>query len=117
GVAEAQFLLGEMYKHGRGGILKNESLAEGWYRQAAQRGHVQAQYTLARHYRDTRRSDEALDWYVRAAENGHAEAQYQAGFTYMKQNEEAKAIQWWRKAAAQGHNKAQKALERIDSRQ
>jgi tetratricopeptide (TPR) repeat protein len=116
GVAEAQFLLGEMYKHGRG-VRTDEATAEGWYLKAAQQDHTQAQYTLARHYRDTRRSDEALRWYEAAAENGHAEAQYQAGFTYMKQNEEAKAIQWWRKAAAQGHDRATKALDRIDSRQ
>lgn len=116
GVAESQLLLGEMYKHGRG-VPTNESTAEDWYLKAARQGYTQAQYTLARHYRDTRRSEEALRWYVAAAENGHAEAQYQAGFTFMKQNEENKAIQWWRKAAAQGHEKAQKALARIDSRE
>jgi hypothetical protein len=115
GIAEAQFFLGEMHAHGRG-VRKNESQAEGFYLKAATQGHTQAQYTLARHYIDTGRSDKALPWYVAAAERGHAEAQYQAGFTFMKQGDDAKAVHWWKKAATQGHDKAKKAMARRASR-
>ena len=50
-----------------------------WFRRAAERGHMQAQYLLAhclQHGRGVRSDEqEAMQWYMHAAEQGHAASQ------------------------------------------
>ena len=45
GEARAQYMLGEMYEHGRG-VPKGNAAAMKWYRMAAERGHAKSQYKL-----------------------------------------------------------------------
>ena len=45
GEARAQYMLGEMYEHGRG-VPKGDATAMKWYRMAAEHGHAKSQYKL-----------------------------------------------------------------------
>ena len=45
GEARAQYMLGEMYEHGRG-VGKGNAAAVKWYRMAAEQGHAKSQYRL-----------------------------------------------------------------------
>ena len=46
GYADAQYILGEMYSKGRGGLRRNTRKAREWYRKAAAQGHAGAKKAL-----------------------------------------------------------------------
>ena len=85
--------------------------AVGWFRLAAEMGHVTAQIKLGDSYFYGRgvpkNEDEVMKWYSRAAEQGDAIAQFKLGWCYYEGTQIAKddteAIRWWEKARAQGH--------------
>jgi TPR repeat protein len=78
GDAKAQYHLALMFDTGRGvPLIPTE--AERWYRAAAEQGHPNACYYLARMYEiETSgiptNDEEALKWYKKAAELGHKQA-------------------------------------------
>ncbi len=89
--------------------------------QAAQQGHSQSQFRLAKMYYDGKGVDnnnysaEAATWYRKAAEQGHMESQYFLGALYFVGSggvtqSFSKAKQWYKKAAKQGHIIAQLSL-------
>ncbi len=89
-------------------------------RAQAEKGNVEAQFSLAQAY--DRGRDVAIDkveavrWYMRAAEQGDAFSQFFLGNnswngTGMPKSEQA-AVQWWQRAAAQGFAPAQSSLGR-----
>ncbi|MDH5230550.1 MAG: ankyrin repeat domain-containing protein [Gammaproteobacteria bacterium] len=88
----------------------------------ASAGNANAQYFLARLYRNGRgvekNLERAFDWFLKAAEQGHARAQYNVGFMYQlgkgraKDLEEAK--RWYQKAAEQGDSVAQTKLKQLN---
>jgi len=45
GDSEAQYLLANLYRNGKG-IERDDSIAAGWYQKSAEAGNVQAQYNL-----------------------------------------------------------------------
>ena len=45
GIAQAQYILGTMFYHGRG-VAQSDEEAARWYHKAADQGHVQAQHEL-----------------------------------------------------------------------
>ena len=100
GEARAQYMLGEMYEHGRG-VPKGNAAAMKWYRMAAERGHAKSQYNLGvMHERgmdlpSTQSSGdvlgEALGVSVAPAHTAH-----RLGLSY------AAAAKWYRMAANQG---------------
>ncbi len=86
GCAEAQALLAEMYRYGNG-VERDLQEALKWYKAAAEKGEMDAQYCLADMYyfgRDGVEKDlqEALKWYRAAAESGNRSAIYTLGHMY-----------------------------------
>jgi hypothetical protein len=110
-----QYVVGEFYEVGWGGVAQDDAEAVRLYRLAAEQGHAEAQFNLAYlfNYGEGVAQDkaEAIRWYRLAAEQGHAEAQFNLGcmFEYGQgvAQDKAEAIRWYRLAAAQGHAEAQ----------
>lgn len=77
GLADAQYVLGEMYQNGDG-VARDAGQAAAWYRRAALQGHGDAAFALGMLYRYgigiARDPVEAYAWFTRAAEAGNAEA-------------------------------------------
>lgn len=89
------------------------------FRQAAELGHAEAQFRLARMYYDSegvlqRDSAQAAQWYQKAAEQGHAAAQYFLGALYFVGSgvpqDFTMAEKWYLKAATQNQTDAQLSL-------
>lgn len=83
GNSAAQVLLGDLHMNGEG-VLHNYSMAESWYRLAADAGNAEGQYKLALMY------------------------QYRLGLPL----DHRQAREWFMKAAALGHRKARETLEK-----
>lgn len=77
GLADAQFVLGQMYQNGEG-VARDAGRAAPWYRRAALQGHAGAAFALGMLYRYgigvARDPVEAYAWFTRAAEAGNGEA-------------------------------------------
>jgi hypothetical protein len=120
GFAAAEFVLGSMYRRGRG-VSQSSSLAVEWYRKAAMKGLALAQYFLGMQYVRglgvEKNYSLAAEWHRRAAEQGLAISQNRLGLLYSKGNGVEKsytfAVDWYRKAAIQGHSMAQFSLGSI----
>jgi Caspase domain/Sel1 repeat len=110
GYAAAQTNLGVMYANGLG-VARDKAQAVGWYRKAAEQGHVGAQFELAEWYSQDPR---ITRWWRKAAEQGYAPAQDVLGMRYAEgfgvTQDGAEAMRWLRKAAEQGEDGAQSAL-------
>jgi TPR repeat protein len=112
--AEAQFMLGWMYSHGKG-VDKDLQKAVYWYSKSAEQDHSHAQYNLAEMYIGGEGVqidyEEAVKWLKRASELGASRAQsklgtaYQNGFGVNKNYD--KAIYWYTKSAEKGYAIAQ----------
>jgi uncharacterized protein len=78
GDADAQFNLGQAYKLGRG-VKADLNVASDWYRQAAEKGHLQAadSYGHLLHYQG--KIADALPYLQASAERGEPRAQYLLG--------------------------------------
>jgi len=113
----------EMYQSALGFYNKNFFIqARQDFLKAAQQGHAQAQFRLAKMFYDGKGVDdnnnystEAATWYRKAAEQGHIESQYFLGALYFVgsggvDQSFSKAKQWYSKAATQGHVIAQLSL-------
>ncbi len=118
GNARAQFGMGVIYEEGGGGVVRDFTQAALWYREAANRGLVDAQFNLGNLYRrghgvtqDPRR---AVAWYLKAATQGMAAAQYNLALGYETGSGAAQnytvAAKWYRMAADQGDVDAQIGL-------
>jgi TPR repeat protein len=92
--------------------------AAGWYLKAAERGHVEAQTSLAIMYSEGQGVGfdplEAARWFRRAADAGNARAQYSLGLLYHQgdgvQRDFGEAIYWYESAARQGNANAMNNL-------
>lgn len=92
-------------------------------KQAAEKGHAEAQYQLGNLYYmgngTVKSAEEAVKWYRKAAEAGNKDSQWRLGYCYQfgdgvhKSLEEAK--RWYQKAADQGGAAAKDALKRIEA--
>lgn len=127
GYAPAQYQLGQMHRHGNGGLTKNEAEAIKWSRLAADQGYLPAiDYLALAHLQGGDVTEkEVLDRLAAAAEKGEAEArawldimarikalspeaekgsaeaQFELGRIYRQKRALAKALEWFRLAAAQ----------------
>jgi len=118
GDAEAQLALGDLYKEGGEGIVKDLVTAVEWYTKAAEQGIASAQYNLGRMYYNGEGVAEdklkAVELYTKAAEQGDADAQFNLGVMYYNGDgvaeDKLKAVEWYTKAAEQGDAYAQFAL-------
>ena len=114
GDANAQFSVGQSYLSGndRDGNLAAVDPATGlrWFRRAAERGNVPAQYKLATLYElghgTPRDFAEAETWYERAASRGHVRAMHNLAVLSTSQNGKSSnyltAARWFTEAAAYG---------------
>lgn len=90
----------------------NEEVAVELWREAANKGHVKAQYMLGCCYDRgigvPQSLEDALLWYHSAAENGLADAQLVLGIYYENKEDPSyeEAVEWYAKAAKQGHTQA-----------
>jgi hypothetical protein len=118
GLVEARYLVGRMHALGLG-VDKDLSEARRWidgvvnfYRAAAMRDQVNAQYHIGEIYLDTIGVDwqEAYKWTARAALKGHSGAQYNLSKLYFSRRGESinpDALYWLRVAAKGGNRDAQ----------
>jgi hypothetical protein len=121
GHAAAQFMMGEMYRCGKG-LAQDDAKAVEWFRASAEQGHADAQYNLGWMYEKglgvTKDDVKAAEWFRKAAkryrasaEQGHADAQYHLGLMYKNgrgvAQDYAKAVEWLSVSAEQGHAAAQ----------
>ena len=117
GDAEAQFLLGLMYREARG-VAQDFAQSVGWLRRAADLGHREAQFYLARAYREhlgvAADDAEAARLLHAAAEQDHAEAAFTLGLMHRRGQGVAKddleAARWYLVAAGLGHGEARFTL-------
>ena len=88
------------------------------FKNAAERGNVEAQYELGYCYYwgegVEENKIEAVKWYRKAAEQGNVHAQNDLGVCYANgegvEEDKAEAVKWYRKAAEQGYSDAQDNL-------
>ena len=83
---ETQFAIGNKYYNGEG-VARDYSEAVKWFRRAADKGNIDAQFQLGLMYETGKGvSDysEALNWYRLAANQGNSDAQYNLGHMYAR---------------------------------
>ncbi len=113
--AEKQFATAEQYYLGQG-IQRDLASAVEWYRKAADKGHVQAQYSLGLAYADgagvSRNEVEGLRWLRRAAIQGVEDAQFNLslGLIFGPDPDPNGALQWIKKLADKNYEPAFQVL-------
>ena len=116
GPASTACLLGRLWRDGLG-VIPNDEKAEMWFRRAAEMGHSDAQYALAKLLQEQDRISEAIPWYEQAAEGGNQFASYQLGKLYLAgesvPKDALKAINHLTDAAEQGCSQAQYILGKL----
>ncbi|KAF9294111.1 hypothetical protein BGZ88_004431 [Linnemannia elongata] len=114
GYKDAQVILGDMYKEGKG-VLQDSEQAMLWYLKAANQGSALAQFNVGYIYDHghgvPQDYEKAMTWYRKAADQGHAISQCSIGFLFnlgqgVPQDYE-QAMFWFLKAANQGDALAQ----------
>ena len=112
GTAVDFYHLGLMFELGVS-VEKSARQARIWFKKAADAGHADAQFAMARSYEPSER-DAAVGWYRKAAALGHADAQFALAQLYQRglgvDQDRLMAVNWYARAAAQGHATAQYAL-------
>jgi TPR repeat protein len=113
GIADAYVAIAEMYDKGVD-LPADSQRAATWYRKAAEKGHGEAQLTLAARAMKESHYDEALKWFELASKNGRSGGTYGLGYLYehgmgVKENSNA-AIKYYRDATLGGNRAALHAL-------
>lgn len=118
GNAEAQNMLGYMYRYGQG-VPQDFDQARQWYRLAADQGDARAQNNLGAMYRQglgiPKNYEEALRWFRRAAEQGNGGAQNHLGLMYFEGEGVAKdVIQAYKWAYLSAQQEVEPAVLAVD---
>jgi TPR repeat protein len=110
--ADDQHKLGESFLLGTG--IRDPVQAVRWFRKAADQGHLEATFSLARLYEDGRGVErnvtEMERLYIYAAEQGHVRSMYFLGYLYQfddGRRDFSKAVHWFRQAAERNDSSAQ----------
>lgn len=110
---DAQYLLGYRYEMGIK-VKRSHTSAIKWYKNAARKKHLDAQYRLGMLYFTQKKYAKARYWLAKRAKTGHADAQYYYAHTYRyalgTKEKTSTARKWYTKSAKQGHAKAQYEL-------
>jgi TPR repeat protein len=114
-----QYMLGELYHLGRGGVAQDDAQAVTLYRLAAAQNLDWAQCSLGFMYYygwDVAKDDaEALRWYQLAVAQGHPEALFSVAncheYGFGVPANKAEAIRWYRRAQAAGCSHATSVLK------
>jgi len=113
GDLKAQVLLGGLYGAGTG-VPKNRARAVELWRDAAERGSVEAQVALGRLFRDEYAFDEARYWLAQAADHAEPEAEYLLSTLYQFGQgvpaDHDTALDLLRRSADHGYASAQRQL-------
>lgn len=119
GVPAVQYILGQMYRRGRGFIV---SLPEAlpWLQQAAAANYPPAQIALGEIYETgegvVQDLEAAAQWFQKAADSGSAQGQLRLGLHYIRINpgrDFTQAAAWLKLAAQQNEAEAQYFLARL----
>ena len=89
GVGIAQICTAQLYETGKGGVIARHGTAREWYRNAAKKGVVAAQFWVGMH---TRNIDERKQWLTLAANQGYVPAAYQ--LFLLLRPEDKQALEW-----------------------
>jgi TPR repeat protein len=112
GRADDFYHLGVMFDLGVS-VEKSVRQARVWFKKAAETGHVDAQFSMARSF-ESSDSELSVAWYQKAAAQGHTDAQAALAEHYLRgigvPQDQTSALNWYAKAAAQGHATAQFGL-------
>jgi len=117
GDADAQFLLGEAYRLGRG-VVADPIAALGWYRRAAAQGHVRAADSLGLLLFAQGQRADAMPLLVKSADRGEPRALYLVGTAHFNGDYVTKdwplAYAMMSRAAAAGIAQARESLATMD---
>lgn len=110
-------LLYDIYNKGVGEVKRDEEKARSYQEFAANGGHVESQYDLARYYLQKNKADKSAELFRKASEAGVVGATYFYGYQLFKgqgvaQDKKA-GIEWMQKAADQHFTAANGQLGRI----
>ena len=122
--AKAEKTIGLNYYYGRNGFKRNYFKAVYWFRKAAERGNLNAQFDLGYAYyygRGVKQNySKAVYWFRKASGQGNAIAQVYLGNAYNYGQGVAQnyfmAAYWYKKAADQGNADARTLLNKIERR-
>lgn len=110
GNADAQYLVGVMYSHGKG-VARDAATSARWYEKAARQGNADAAFNLGFMRYQQGKFDDAAPWLLKAAQKGNGMAQYLVGSMYLHgqglQQDDARAYRWTLAAADKGVPEAQ----------
>ena len=120
GDADAQNMLGLMYRSGQG-VGQDFEKAEEWYRRSADQGNPSAQSNLGLVYwyglGVSKDHQQAFHWFLRAAEQGNAAGQNHLGLMYFTgkgvAQDYVQSYKWAYLAANQGQDPAIQALSML----
>lgn len=117
GDADAQFNMGQAYKLGRG-VPVDFKLAEGWYRRAADQGHLQAEDNLGLILFQNGDRPKAMPYIERSASRGEPRAQYVLATALfngdLAKKDWVRAYALMTRASASGLNQASASLAQMD---
>ena len=82
GQSQGQYQLGHCYENAIGGLEKNMTLAEHWYRQSANQGNANGQNALGSLYFERDDFSNAFYWFEKSALQGHSDALDNLGLCY-----------------------------------
>jgi len=110
---DAQYLLGYRYEMGKT-VNRSHKKAINWYKKAANKNHLDAQYRIGVLYYKQKKYTKARYWLAKRAKGGHADSQYYFAKTLRyglgTKEQTSLARKWFTKAAKQGHADAQYEL-------
>jgi TPR repeat protein len=116
-IANAQWLLGIIYKKGANNVPADSDQAIYWFEKAARGGHVESQRWYGQMLVERQQYSEAATWLRAAAEKGDGLAQYNLGYLYLKgwgvaQSQE-EGVAWMLRAYQQGTPGAKTVLNNL----
>lgn len=122
GDIRAQFILGDLYGKGKGGLPRNTKKSREWFEKSAKGGYAQSFIRLAALEKRVNKPEDAYKWYTLAVETlPSAEKKWaqtardaltkEAGLTSAQIKAARKAAQDWKKAATEEQKAAKAALD------
>lgn len=110
GDIQARYMLGVYHFEGRPEIERSIEKAKFWYEKAAEQGHLDAQYNLARIYEKEKAYDRAMVLYKKSASQGNILAQFKLAQLYERKDcpshSYAKAIEFYKQVVQTELNRA-----------
>lgn len=116
GFSVAAHLLGKLYRDGVF-VLRNEFIAEKWFRSSAEAGNDFSEYALGKLLLGQKQYEEAAEWLSKAAGQGNQFARYRLGKLYLSgegmSKDVPRALNYLTASAHQGNQYAQYTLGKL----